>query len=336
MKIAINNYCNSKCPYCFAGNMGIDQKSNITLENFRKLLDIMVINKDNFLTVLGGEPTLHPQFREIWEMVNEYQRMFNWKVLLLTNAVKLNDFLDIINKDTHILINVNCEEVLNKKQFEMMKNSLKGLRLSGYFDYRDENGSSNIVLGCNLHLEHDDYDYFWNLVDIVNARKVRVSVTSPTNNKDALANRDWYFRQMKDKFLDFVCQAYNRQLYINLDCSEIPPCYFTATELFLISKVTGGDMNSLGHCGPMFQVMPDMSVSCCFGDSDFSSQKKYITDFENLRDVQEYYDKQRTSRIKDCYHMEVCKNCILKEMRLCFAGCFGFTDGRCVECSNGK
>lgn len=129
---------------------------------------------------------------------------------------------------------------------------------------------------------------------------------------------------MKNLFLDFVDQAYKRNVCVNLDCSEIPPCYFSATELFLISKVTHGKMDSLGHCGPTYQVMPDMSISCCFGDNEFKKQKKTIFDFETLNDIKNYYRNKRNSRIDSCYHLNRCDECILKSKHLCYAGCFGF------------
>ena len=96
MKIAINNSCNSKCPYCFAGNMGIDSKSNMTYENFKKILDLMIKNNDNYLVILGGEPTIHPEFRKFLKLIKQYSIANSWDISFLSNGVRLGDFVDDI------------------------------------------------------------------------------------------------------------------------------------------------------------------------------------------------------------------------------------------------
>jgi uncharacterized radical SAM superfamily Fe-S cluster-containing enzyme len=62
--IAIVNYCNLKCPYCFADN---EQENPIymSLENYIKTLDFILKNPVDGIGILGGEPTLHPDFSKI-------------------------------------------------------------------------------------------------------------------------------------------------------------------------------------------------------------------------------------------------------------------------------
>ena len=64
--IAITNYCNLKCPYCFANDMINEQKKNIELNNYIKLLHYLTeYNNIKEIGIIGGEPTLHPFFKEI-------------------------------------------------------------------------------------------------------------------------------------------------------------------------------------------------------------------------------------------------------------------------------
>lgn len=203
MKIAINNHCNSKCSYCFAGTMGLDKDTHITLDNFKKMLDIMVVNEDKFLVILGREPTLHPNFKDIIRIANDYARRYQWNILLLTNGVMLEKYIDLISDKTNILVNVNNEKILGEIQYEKMKSSLKALKDNDSFEVSNNDNDSQATLGCNLHLECTDYNFFWEQVDAFNVKNVRVSVTTPANNEEALKDRDSYFKQMKSLFFRF-------------------------------------------------------------------------------------------------------------------------------------
>ena len=61
--IAITNYCNLKCPYCFADDMIHDDNKNMSLENYVKILRYLIQYNETDIGIIGGEPTLHPQFK---------------------------------------------------------------------------------------------------------------------------------------------------------------------------------------------------------------------------------------------------------------------------------
>jgi sulfatase maturation enzyme AslB (radical SAM superfamily) len=64
--IAINNYCNLKCDYCFADNMIKEANKTMSLDNYIKVLKYLTEqNYEQRIGIIGGEPTLHPQFKEI-------------------------------------------------------------------------------------------------------------------------------------------------------------------------------------------------------------------------------------------------------------------------------
>lgn len=330
MKISINNACNSKCPYCFAGTMGIKQGSEMDPENFKKILDWMVLNNDRFICLLGGEPTINPNFKEYMEMISGYMMNFDWTFLLLTNGVLLDECFDYLPARTALLVNVNSSKVLNNAQYEHLKRSLTYLKNrvpERFLDRTSENPMGDFyVLGCNLHAEEDNYDFFWDLVDLTNCHTVRVSVASPQNNK-YLYDRESYFKLMKERFMTFIDEADKRNCKVNLDCSLIPICNYDGRELYKIFKVTENEVDDLCGCnGSTFQVLPDMTISCCFGDDDFNNAKVQM-DFNK---TYSYYEKliesRRQKQVPNNY-LKKCENCEYKKRKLCFAGCFGFKDG---------
>src|SRR5215813_8240670 len=67
--IEICDYCNLKCPVCYAES-GPQRRQFRSLEEIEKMLDAVVRNErePDVVQISGGEPTLHPDFFKILEM----------------------------------------------------------------------------------------------------------------------------------------------------------------------------------------------------------------------------------------------------------------------------
>mgnify|MGYP003313974964 CR=1 FL=1 len=63
--IAILNYCNLKCEYCFADDMIQEESTSIIIEDYQRILEFLSRGPQNYVGIIGGEPTLHPEFIEI-------------------------------------------------------------------------------------------------------------------------------------------------------------------------------------------------------------------------------------------------------------------------------
>ena len=72
MNLIINTYCNLHCPYCFADDAkGEYGKDIMSLENFKFCLDWCELNNDEIIQIIGGEPTINPDFSKYCDMVIE-------------------------------------------------------------------------------------------------------------------------------------------------------------------------------------------------------------------------------------------------------------------------
>lgn len=67
--IEICDYCNLRCPVCYAAS-GPDRQQFRSLEQIERMLDAVVRNEGHpdVVQISGGEPTLHPDFFSILEM----------------------------------------------------------------------------------------------------------------------------------------------------------------------------------------------------------------------------------------------------------------------------
>ena len=69
--ISITSVCNRHCEFCFAGptRNGIDPVAHMPLHRFEEALDFLGRSGISEARLLGGEPTLHPDFDRVVDMV---------------------------------------------------------------------------------------------------------------------------------------------------------------------------------------------------------------------------------------------------------------------------
>lgn len=89
MRIYITERCNAKCKNCFNANSR--SNSEMAKEDFLELCKFLRANKITQVKIMGGEPTVHPDFVEIIETAQTY---FD-RVTIFTNGL-LHEKLDSI------------------------------------------------------------------------------------------------------------------------------------------------------------------------------------------------------------------------------------------------
>jgi len=98
MNLQLTGRCNYNCVHCFNAKDNAPLQSEISLDNIKKLLDECVVCGIQAFTITGGEPMVHPHYREIIEEI--YKRdMFVFE--LNTNGFFINqemlDWMKSIN-----------------------------------------------------------------------------------------------------------------------------------------------------------------------------------------------------------------------------------------------
>ena len=70
--IEVTDNCNLRCPTCYAGS-GPERQTHRSLEQIARMLDRAVANEGepSIIQISGGEPTVHPQFFEILDLVRQ-------------------------------------------------------------------------------------------------------------------------------------------------------------------------------------------------------------------------------------------------------------------------
>ena len=89
--VLLTEKCARACPYCFAKEYLKDSKENtLSWENLIYIADLFEASNEKHLSLLGGEPTLHPDFVDF--VMYLIQRHF--RVNIFTNGILSNEKLE--------------------------------------------------------------------------------------------------------------------------------------------------------------------------------------------------------------------------------------------------
>lgn len=115
--IEINSTCNLNCKHCYIPPQ--QKQSILSLEEISKVLDI--VNKEwgqsVGLALTGGEPLMHPKFKDITKLLNKYN--FRWS--LATNGLLLDEeSIDLLMKNGCSTMTISLDG--NEKTHEIQRN----------------------------------------------------------------------------------------------------------------------------------------------------------------------------------------------------------------------
>lgn len=312
--IAINNYCNLKCPYCFADDMIAQSNINMSIQDYEKVIDFILKNPIDSVNIIGGEPTLHPQFENILKITKQKTTMSIKPSILFTNGIELEKYLPLMD-NIDILINCNDPKYFTKEQSFKFNATLDKIFQLDWFN-------TKVTCGCNIHLNNTDYSYFWNIVDKYKLKTARCSVVSPGGiYKDWKSKKDEYFTLLKPIFLNFCQEAKKHDCVLCMDCAHIPFCYFNDMEIELIKSICNLKYcKDFCHC--VIDITPDLKATSCFG---VYQPIDFLDKFHNTIFLNKYLFNNFNKILALSNNTDKCYNCEKLKNLQCQGGCLAFS-----------
>jgi len=121
MFLIVTHECNRKCAFCVDKDRG--KKQYISIKNVQKAINYALKNNLKTITILGGEPTLHPKIIDICKLIKSY----NFKIVMTTNYDKPEL---IATLDKYHLVNSFNISHYNQKELPKQKDFYADLTLS--------------------------------------------------------------------------------------------------------------------------------------------------------------------------------------------------------------
>jgi organic radical activating enzyme len=267
MNLAINGTCAKGCSFCFTkedarvkhtlGDMSIDKVTEL-LDHFD------MVNSDEEVTILGGEPTQHPNFNGIIDYIISRGYTIN----LVSNLLFGKKTLDyIINNLEHIRWMLpNGAELDEKNRIVLFKKNYLALHTaySNIWGFEDNARLFIAITMSSDWRERKLYEYIkWLYLQLdgrINAFRLGVDLTGNylINNKE--------MGQEITKILNF---GFYNDIRITSDC-QVPPCLWEGEtkESVNINSLGFATFKVPGHetvCGFMpLDIFPDGSSIHCY------------------------------------------------------------------------
>lgn len=286
--IILTYKCNLKCSYCFANEFVNKSNEEITIDNFKLALEFIKKDGSKKLGLIGGEPTLHPDFKEILNILKKDKSIEN--VVIYTNGTYIDKFVDDIkDKKFKLLINCNSQELIGE-QYHILCRNLD--LLSKKFKPKE----NKFVLGINLYSPDMSYSYIIDLLKKHKLKMLRFSMIAPNQDKSSKSNVLGHCEQMHSIVFSLLNDLYSQKIIPVYDCNQFPICLHSDEDKKLIdsivqlarkSKIYTNVDQEVSTCKPVVDILPNLTAVRCFGLSNYA--KVPIYDFKNLRELKRYF-----------------------------------------------
>jgi organic radical activating enzyme len=212
--ILFTTYCNRNCSYCFAkGKVDLnrdtgDPSKNLSLEALEQIIDFYNRSLLKRIAVLGGEPTLNPDFTALMDRIFDEPSFKS--VMLFTNGVipdkALTYLADHEDPRLKIAMNLNAPDSYSGDHRARIEQVLEAL-------------GGRVGMGINIYKAGQDYDY---LIDAITTYKlaphVRVGLTQPiVEAKNRFAQKMDLPGIARD-LVAFAKSVYENRITYSFDC----------------------------------------------------------------------------------------------------------------------
>jgi organic radical activating enzyme len=315
LNVLLTNRCNRRCPYCFAseriayttaGERRRAAPRFISEESFRKVVAFAAKSKQRALGILGGEPSLHPQFADLLAMA--LGARLDAKVF--TNGIWRPAQIDAVAEVAaasrgrlHIVVNVN-EPALTPPAQRAAQDRLLA-RLGRWCS-----------LSFNVYRAGCDPSF---LVDLIlrhrSKRNIRLGLAQPLAAQRSQHLDAADYRQVAPAVVALARRCGEHDIRLGFDCG-FTLCMFTAEQLGEL-MLAGCRVKAV--CVPALDIGTDLSAWACFPLSALATEVK-LTDFVDAGAMHDYF-RERYARLYAAGALPACVGCALRRRRQCAGGC---------------
>ena len=125
VSFALSKKCNLRCPFCYANACNSEvatPNDDFTFDKIKNIINQVKEVGGKTITLVGGEPTIHPHFKEIVSFTNS----LNLTTVIFTNGIVINkELADFLYKNNASLI-VKLNSVDNAKIQNQMVGNVSG------------------------------------------------------------------------------------------------------------------------------------------------------------------------------------------------------------------
>ena len=305
--ISISATCNQDCEYCFAIDHPGDQAGGqfMPLALFESCLDFLERSGIEQARLLGGEPTLHPQFAEIVSMAVERHK----RLLIFSNGLIPEKALSALealpSERCMVLINVADPQDVPPRVHERRLQVMR--RLGG-----------RAIPGFNIYRPDFSLQFIPPLIEEVGCKPVmRLGLAHPCLSANNRHLHPRYYPFVGEKIARFA-QRTACDVMVEFDCGFVR-CMFSEKD-YEILKTNGDGLDR--RCNPILDVDIEGKALHCYPLANFLS---FPLTAESAAAALRQTFEARTAPYRQAGIFAECSTCIFKARRECTGGCLSTT-----------
>lgn len=309
--VLLTQQCVRSCPYCFAKKHMADSEPDdiLTWDNMIYIADLMESSGEMGLSLLGGEPTLHPQFVDF--VLYLLERRFH--VNVFTSGILSDKMFNEVERALSavsperisFVVNVNNPDKSSFSELEQVRRFLKAfghISTPGFNIYKPDFNLDFILQYINEYGLH---------------RHIRLGLAHPIPGQHNTYVTIDKMREMANRVVSYLPMLERLKIKAGFDCG-FPLCLFTDDQIGKLYKHNSGRLSF--SCGPAIDIGPDMTVWGCFPLSQI--HKKSIYEYNSLHEIRDYYrNLHQRVRTEVAGIFDECDECHYREEQLCQGGC---------------
>ena len=301
INLMVTKKCNQACPYCFAAEAmrNAEDEGSMTFAECAHCIDFLVESGGTTVSLLGGEPTLHPDF----ERIVDYALTNGVNTCVFSNLLFSQGFQCLHAVD--IVANINSLDFYSAGQLANIRRNLDS--------YADR-----IMLGFNIYTLDKSY---LGVLDLVNEhclakRQLRVGIASPTPDQTNRFVPVEDFSKVGEYVVELSRECSKRGIQIRYDCGFVR-CMFHEKEIDELEELGA---TAKFRCGTPVDVGPGLRAWHCFPLSSYPSVDvmRFSTVGHLRRVLAQMYGSYRAFGAR-----KGCPTCQHKKRGLCHGGCLG-------------
>ena len=309
--------CNLHCSYCFANEFVNKKTDMISFENFLKAYHFIQQTPKERMGLIGGEPTLHPDFARMIEFLNSENKKEKFKIpiQIFTNGIELDKYMDLFRKGNYaFLINCNSPENIGETNYKRLRENIR--LLEKYY-------SKKFIIGINLYSNQMNYDYIFDILKDVKKKVLRLSLTVPNDASKKTPSLENAFGVNKEFLFGLIKKCKENNVTPFYDCNTFVTCLVDKEDIKLIKSFpTRFNMLCYSACCPIIDILPDLKAIRCFGLSEYL--KVPISDFKDVPELREFFETEIDYYAKSLPTFEQCKGCKSLKSQHCYGGCLSY------------
>lgn len=309
--IIVSTRCNRSCPYCFAQSEMAQggQATFMSWDDLIYLADMHAASAQKSISLLGGEPTLHPDIVDL--IIYLLQRDFS--VTVFTNGImserKLTEFRHHLTKfdarQLSFVCNLNDPEKTPAPK-EHQRKIERFLALMGPWT----------MPGFNIYRIDFSLDFLFDLINRFGMKRhMRLGITHPIPGRPGGFIPPEDIRIAIERFLSYRSHFDALRVSPGIDCG-FPLCKFTDDEIGWLHHFSRPVQF---RCATGLDITPGMDVYYCFPLSRY--ERRSVFDFDSMSEMRNHFQKvadEIRQEIPGIY--EECDGCRYRQEGVCSAG----------------